>query len=171
MYIKLSKTGYINGIFFRVVENKNIISMRIFNCFGHSYKSFAKCEVFDEGSGSYYDFDNCLFWGESSRNVSHSHHIRSYFWQGIWPGVMVCSGISLVSSSRELVCDEWFAIQSLLPCCLIAFFIVLLGALPEITIKSKPLRAFYWGQIWTDFWWDLSSFRITVVFWVFSKRV
>lgn len=103
---------------------------------------------------------------------------------GTRPGALVCSGIShgssawftwdlhrLISSSRELVCDEWFAIQSLLPCCPIAFFIVLLGALPEITIKSKPLRAFYWGWIWTDFWWDLCSFRITVVFWMFSKHV
>lgn len=61
MEIKLSKTGYINGIFFRVVENKNIISMRIFNYFGHSYKSFVKCKLFNEGSGSYCDLDNCLF--------------------------------------------------------------------------------------------------------------
>jgi len=49
----------------------------------------------------------------------------------------------LISSSGELVHDERFAMQSFLPRCPIAFFILFLGAEPGITIKSKPLPAFY----------------------------
>lgn len=46
----------------------------------------------------------------------------------------------LISSSGELVCDEWLAIQSFLPRCPVAFFILLLGALPEITNPNLYLH-------------------------------
>lgn len=152
-------------------------------------KSFPKFQLFSKGGRLYCDFDNCLR-RNCSLNFSHSHPIRSYILQGVWPGVTVWLGVSVicpshVSSTRFLpgICTgsflhlgNWFMMSDLqyshfFPRCPIAAFVLVLGALPEITITSKSLPGFYWGQIWTDFWWHLCSFRIVLVFWMFSRHV
>lgn len=150
------------------------------NYFDRSHKSFQNLNYLVKGVGCTVTLTTIILRENCSLNFSHSHFfvgdmawshgvLIHQFW--VLNLILAWDFYWIVSSFRELVCVEWFAIQYLLPHCLIDLFILLLGALPEITIKSKPLTAFYWGQIWTEIWWDLSSFRIIVIFWTFSKCV